>query len=212
VDFDLIDHFIKVTDKDGAIMTRRLSREEGLFVGWSCGSAVVGALEYARQHLREDDLMVVVLPDHGTRYLAKIYNDSWMKDHGFLESREFATARDIIHTKNGTDRLVTIDRRTKVGEAVRQLTKEGISQIPVTDGENIVGSLVDSKLLSHLIENPEVKEQAVGEVMDKPLSSWPSTARWIPSRRSSTRTTRPCSCATNTTASTSLRRRICYWQ
>ncbi len=169
VDFDLIDHFIKVTDKDGAIMTRRLSREEGLFVGWSCGSAVFGALEYARQHLKEGDLMVVVLPDHGTRYLAKIYNDSWMKDHGFLESRDFATARDIIHTKNGSDRLLTIDRHTRVGEAVRQLTKEGISQIPVTDGDNIVGSLVDSKLLSHLIENPEVKEQAVGEVMDKPF-------------------------------------------
>ena len=84
VDFDLIDHFVKVTDKDSAIMTRKIAREEGLFIGWSCGSAVYGALEYARDHLKDDDLMVVILPDHGTRYLAKVYNDNWMKDHGFF--------------------------------------------------------------------------------------------------------------------------------
>ncbi len=101
VDFSLIDQFIKVTDKDAAIMTRRLAREEGLFVGWSCGSAVHGALEWAREHLTDDDVMVIMLPDHGTRYLGKIYNDTWMKDHGFLEDRAFKTARDIMHHKNG---------------------------------------------------------------------------------------------------------------
>ncbi|QNE38285.1 pyridoxal-phosphate dependent enzyme [Hymenobacter sp. NBH84] len=84
VDFDLIDLFIKVADKDAAVMTRRLAREEGLFVGWSCGSAVYGALEYAREHLTEEDTMVVVLPDHGTRYLAKVYNDDWMREQGWL--------------------------------------------------------------------------------------------------------------------------------
>ncbi|GGF14802.1 hypothetical protein GCM10011383_27490 [Hymenobacter cavernae] len=85
VDFDQIDLFIKVSDKDSALMTRRLAREEGLFVGWSCGSAVFGALEYAREHLKEDDTMVVILPDHGTRYLAKIYNDDWMRAQGWLQ-------------------------------------------------------------------------------------------------------------------------------
>jgi len=84
VDFDVIDQFIKVTDQDGALMTRRLAREEGLFVGWSCGSATHGALEYAREHLKEDDTMVIVLPDHGTRYLGKIYNDDWMRAQGWL--------------------------------------------------------------------------------------------------------------------------------
>ena len=92
VDFSMIDHFVKVTDKDGAIMTRKLAREEGLFCGWSCGSAVHGALEYARENLEENDLMVVILPDHGTRYLGKVYNDNWMKDHGFIEAREFASS------------------------------------------------------------------------------------------------------------------------
>jgi cystathionine beta-synthase len=86
VDFDVIDTFIKVTDKDGALMTRRLAKEEGLFVGWSCGTAVFGALEYARENnLTEDDVIVVLLPDHGTRYLAKIYNDDWMRAQGYID-------------------------------------------------------------------------------------------------------------------------------
>ncbi|GAA4442283.1 hypothetical protein GCM10023188_41820 [Pontibacter saemangeumensis] len=86
VNFDLIDSFIKVTDKDGAVMTRRLAKEEGLFVGWSCGSAVYGALEYAREHnLTEDDMLVVILPDHGSRYLAKLYNDDWMRAQGYID-------------------------------------------------------------------------------------------------------------------------------
>ncbi|MBC6988144.1 pyridoxal-phosphate dependent enzyme [Hymenobacter jejuensis] len=84
VNFDLIDMFLKVSDQDAAVMTRRLAKEEGLFVGWSCGSAVHGALEYAKEHLKEDDILVVVLPDHGTRYLGKIYNDDWMREQGWL--------------------------------------------------------------------------------------------------------------------------------
>ena len=86
VDFDVIDTFVKVTDKDGALMTRRLAKEEGLFVGWSCGTAVFGALEYARENnLTEDDVIVVLLPDHGTRYLGKIYNDDWMRSQGYID-------------------------------------------------------------------------------------------------------------------------------
>ena len=85
VNFNLIDTFIKVTDKDGAVMTRRLAKEEGLFVGWSCGSAVYGALEYAKEHLTEKDTMVIILPDHGTRYLGKIYNDDWMRAQGYID-------------------------------------------------------------------------------------------------------------------------------
>ncbi|WP_026210349.1 cystathionine beta-synthase [Flexithrix dorotheae] len=170
VNFDLIDTFIKVTDKDSAIMTRRLAKEEGLFVGWSCGSAVFGALEYARENLKEDDVMVIILPDHGTRYLAKIYNDNWMKDHGFLEEREFATAKDIIARKNG-NQLLTVDVNQKVGEAISLMNKEGISQIPVSEGPNhIVGSLTDSKILAKLIESPELKNQSVKEIMDDPFT------------------------------------------
>jgi cystathionine beta-synthase len=171
VDMDLIDHFVKVTDKDAALMTRRLAREEGLFVGWSCGAAVFGALEYAKANLKEDDVMVVILPDHGTRYLAKIYNDAWMKDHGFLE-REFSTARHIIERRNGKVALLTISEDTPVGEAVRLMNREGISQLPVSDveGKEIVGSLIDARTLTRLIENPELKNSPVREIMEKPFA------------------------------------------
>lgn len=169
VDFSLIDRFVKVTDKDAAIMARRLAREEGLFVGWSCGSAVHGALEYAREHLTDDDVMVIILPDHGTRYLGKIYNDTWMKDHGFLE-RTFATARDIVHRKNGQGTLMTVATDAKVADAIRLLNREGISQIPVLDAKgDVVGSLTDSVILHRLIEEPEVRQLSVEEVMDKPF-------------------------------------------
>lgn len=169
VDFDVIDEFVKVTDKDAAIMARRLAREEGLFIGWSCGAAVFGALKYARKHLKKGDTMVIILPDHGTRYLGKIYNDSWMKDHGYLEKREFATASDILKARNGQDELVAVSTETTVGEAIKMLNQKGISQIPVRDEDSFVGSLTDSKLLHHLIDNPEIRNKPVSEVMDKPF-------------------------------------------
>lgn len=170
VNFDVIDLFIKVTDKDGALMTRRLSREEGLFVGWSSGSAVHGALEYAKENLKKDDVMVILLPDHGTRYLAKVYNDNWMKDHGFLETRMFAaTAREIIESRKGKDSLCTVARQAKVSEAILLMNKEGIDQIPVTEGDQLVGSVSSSMLLEKIMEDPQLKDKAIAEVMDKPM-------------------------------------------
>jgi cystathionine beta-synthase len=169
VDFDMVDHIVKVTDKDAAIMTRRLAREEGLFIGWSCGSAVFGALEYAKENLKEDDVMVIILPDHGTRYLGKVYNDDWMKDHGFLEERKFATAKDIVASRNGSTSLLTIDKDQTVGEAILTMNQKGIDQAPVVDGNSFVGSLSDSKILKSLVENPALKNQSVAEVMDAPF-------------------------------------------
>ena len=169
VDFDLIDTFIKVTDKDGALMTRRLSKEEGLFVGWSSGSAVYGALEYAKEHLTEDDLMVILLPDHGTRYLGKIYNDNWMKDHGYLDTGDYATAADIIKSNNRPS-LLTIDESVNVEQAIKLFKEKGISQLPVTnEAQEFVGSITDAKVLSLLIENPSLKKAQIKEVMDKPF-------------------------------------------
>jgi cystathionine beta-synthase len=168
VDFDVIDTFIKVTDKDGAIMARRLSREEGMFVGWSSGSAMHGALEYAREHLKKNDIMVVLLPDHGTRYLNKVYNDNWMKDHGFLEERVFASARDIIQHR-GSDGLFTVKKNDRIGEAIKIMNQQGIDQVPVVDGDEFVGSVVSASLLERIIENPSIKDSSVGELMDKPM-------------------------------------------
>ena len=170
VNFDVIDLFIKVTDKDGALMTRRLAREEGLFVGWSSGSVVHGALEYAKENLKPDDVMVILLPDHGTRYLAKVYNDQWMKDHGFLETKSFITkAKDIIASRNGKDSLVTVSTSMKVNEVILLMNREGIDQIPILDNDQFTGSISASGLLEKIMEDPQLRNKSVGEVMDKPM-------------------------------------------
>ncbi|MCY3768547.1 MAG: pyridoxal-phosphate dependent enzyme [Gammaproteobacteria bacterium] len=174
VDFSLIDHFVKVTDKDAAVMTRRLSREEGMFVGWSCGSAVWGALEWAKDNMQEEDVMVVILPDHGTRYLGKIYNDDWMRDHGFLEERDYATAKSIIAKQSGEDALTTIDKNATVTEAIALLTSVSVDQLPVVDGQEFVGSLSDSKLLKTLINDPSTRDKPVREVMGDPFQFVPA--------------------------------------
>ncbi len=169
VDFDAIDLFIKVTDKDGAIAARKLAKEEGLFLGWSSGSAVHGALEYAREHLKKNDMMVILMPDHGTRYLNKVYNDMWMKDHGFLEERTYGTAREIISRRNGKDSLHTVSKSSTIGETIRIMNTEGVDQVPVMENNEFVGSVATSSLIEKIINDPTLKDKTVGEIMDKPM-------------------------------------------
>lgn len=166
VNFDMIDHFVKVTDKDAAVMTRRMAKEEGLFIGWSCGAAVHGALDWAKDNLKEGDQLVIILPDHGTRYLGKVYNDEWMRNHGFLEDRTFSTARDIIAQRVGNYTLVSSLKTDSVKAAIGLMNKTSVSQIPVMENGEVVGSLTDNKLLAKIIDNPSLKDAHVSDVME----------------------------------------------
>ncbi|MES2381938.1 MAG: cystathionine beta-synthase [Bacteroidota bacterium] len=167
VNFDLIDHFEKVTDKDAAMMTRRIPREEGIFVGNSAGSALAGILQM-KDMFTKDDVVVVIFHDHGTRYLGKMFNDDWMRDRGFLLSEQ-TKAINLIETHKH-QKLVTAKTTDTVGVAVQMMKKFFISQLPVTnEAGEFVGSLNDAALFSMLLENHELKQKLVSEVMSAPF-------------------------------------------
>ena len=166
VDFSLIDHFEKVTDKDAAIMTRRIPREEGIFVGNSAGSAMAGIIQM-KDMFKKDDVVVVIFHDHGTRYLGKMFNDDWMRDRGFL-NEEKKTALDLIKDHIGKH-LVTVSSDTPVTQAIVLMNQYNISQIPVLDNNKFVGSLSDNHLFGKLLENSELKELPVRNLMQDPF-------------------------------------------
>ncbi len=174
VDFNIIDHFEKVTDKDAAVMTRRIPREEGIFAGNSAGSAMAGLMQM-KDRFKEGDVVVVIFHDHGTRYLGKMFNDDWMRDRGFLEEKS-PRAIDLIERHKHLS-LVTIDAAEPVQEAFSRMRKFDISQIPVVRGAEIVGSLSDSHLYANLCENPELRHVPVEQLMQKPYPFVPANAK-----------------------------------
>lgn len=166
VDFNIIDHFEKVTDKDAAVMTRRITREEGIFVGNSAGSAMAGLVQM--KHLfKKGDVVVVIFHDHGTRYLGKMFNDDWMRDRGFLQIKK-PKALDLI-SSHKAQKLLTVDADAPVSDALSVMNKYSISQLPVKKGNVFVGSLNDNYLFSKLIENGEVKNKTIGNIMQAPF-------------------------------------------
>jgi len=162
VDFDVIDHFEKVTDKDAAIMTRRIAREEGIFAGNSAGAAMAGLVQL-RDRFAADDVIVVVFHDHGTRYLGKMFNDDWMREKGFLEKTGLV-ARDLVASRKST-RLVTLECRDSVARAIQIMTANDYSQIPVTDGGRVVGSVSETQLYAAIVKDPDVKSRAIEVIM-----------------------------------------------
>ncbi|MDX1420472.1 MAG: pyridoxal-phosphate dependent enzyme [Rubricoccaceae bacterium] len=172
MDFALVDDYVRVTDKEAMQMTRRLAREEGLFVGQSCGMAVAGALDWMAAHrdaLSDDDVLVVLLPDSGFRYLAKTYNDEWMRRHGFLDEQG-PTVRDVLAARRREGGLVAVEPTATLAEAVATMAAHGISQVPVFNAEgHNVGSLTERHVLDRLIEDPEARTSPVADVMAPPL-------------------------------------------
>lgn len=163
-DMSVIDKILKVTDKDSALMTRKLARTEGLFVGWSCGSAVHGAIEYARE-LPKDAMVVVILPDHGTRYLGKVYNDGWMQNHDFLTKDSILMAGEIIQLKSQQSTVMLLDENQPLMEAIQLMRDQNVSQIPVTRQGEIVGSLNESRVLNTILDNPSLKNGPISQAM-----------------------------------------------
>lgn len=164
VDFDLIDLFEKVTDKDAALMTREIVRCEGIWVGNSAGAAIAGLLQL-KDRLKEDDVVVVIFHDHGSRYLAKIFNDQWMREQGFLDKKGI-TAKDITSHRKGV-KLLTIEKSVTIKEALRRMNEHDFSQVPVTDEGRIVGSINENTIYKSIVDNPDIKNQPVETIMQQ---------------------------------------------
>jgi len=162
VDFNVIDHFEKVTDKDAAIMTRRITREEGIFAGNSAGSAMAGLLQL-KDHFTKDDVIVVVFHDHGSRYLAKMFNDEWMRAKGFLEVTGM-TARDLV-ALGVSGELYSVEAAKPVEEAIRIMSDNDFSQISITRGGRVIGSLNESHLYNEFMRDRDVKHKPVEDIM-----------------------------------------------
>jgi cystathionine beta-synthase len=178
LDANIIDRWVRVGDRESLRTARRITREEGILVGGSAGTAMVAALQVA-QDLHEDKLIVVLFPDSGRSYLSKLYSDQWMQDNGFLE-RLPATLRvgDLLRHRHGAvPELVAVDPGEKVGRAIDMLQEYGISQMPVARWNNgqsigdIVGSIWEKSLLARVFREPDTVESPVGEVMDPPLDT-----------------------------------------
>ncbi len=161
VDFNIIDLFEKVTDKDAALMTREIVRKEGIWVGNSAGSAIAG-LHQLKDRLTENDVVVVIFHDHGSRYLAKIFNDEWMREKGFFDKKGL-TAKNLVGSNQ--KELLTLDINDTVGRAVKLMSEHDFSQVPVASDKRIVGSLNENYIFSKIVANPDIKNQTVETIM-----------------------------------------------
>ncbi len=166
VDFSLIDHFEKVTDKDGAVMARRLAKEEGILLGYSAGSAFAGLLQM-KDKLTKDDIVVVIIHDHGSRYVGKIFNDNWMRERGFLDAE--MRIKDLIGLKSNKE-FLAVDESDTISAVIEIMKDKDLSQLPVKRGEEIVGSITEGNVLNFVFENPSLVEKStVKDIMGEPF-------------------------------------------
>ncbi|PCI31502.1 MAG: cystathionine beta-synthase [Flavobacteriaceae bacterium] len=163
VNFDIIDGFTKVTDKDAAVYTRKIALEEGIFVGNSAGSAIKGLLQL-KDNFKKDDVVVVLFHDHGSRYVGKMFNNEWMRERGFLED-DIITAIDLVKDRADAS-LVTVKTEELVGHAIERMRTYGISQIPVTDISGFVGSVDESDLFRLYFEDENCANRPIKDIMN----------------------------------------------
>src|SRR3954447_954904 len=185
-DASVVDRWVRVSDRDAFAMARRITREEGILAGESCGTAMLAALDEARRLMRDEPetaaeaVLVVIFPDGGRNYLSKLYNDEWMRANGLLAPTGAAARVDellLARHHGGAIPDVVLARTTdRVGVAIDLLQEYGISQLPVSeapDGDelgSIVGSVSEKSLLDRAYRNPALVDRTVGEAMDAPLA------------------------------------------
>lgn len=162
-DMQYIDEFTKVTDKDGAVMARRIAKEEGLFCGYSAGSCLQGVFQL-KQQLKKDDVLVCIFHDHGSRYVGKVYNDEWMMERGFLDVKTF---KDIISGR-GSQQTQSLSPRHSVLDAIELMRKFDIENIPIFNGDENVGAISEGGLFNKMLNNADVKSASIETVMEKP--------------------------------------------
>ena len=161
-DMSVIDVFEQVTDKDGAVMARRIAKEEGLFCGYSAGSCLQGLMQL-KDSLKKDDMVVCIFHDHGSRYVGKIYNDQWMMERGFLDVK---TIKDIVSGRVGK-KLITVETTQTVSDAVELMKKYDIEHIPVMKNNELIGSLSEAGLFLKVFSNGDIKDASIESVMEK---------------------------------------------
>jgi cystathionine beta-synthase len=169
VDFSVIDEIHPVSDKDAFLRTRLLARSEGIFAGGSAGAVLHIALKIA-EDLQESDIIVIIVPDSGTRYLSKIYNDNWMKENQFLDTAIHVRASQVVREKvRRTEQLVSMPLGASVQDAVNLMREHDISQVPVIEGGEVVGGISEARILDILVRDPNAKSKPVAEYMEKPF-------------------------------------------
>ena len=184
MDPDVVDEWVRVSDRESFRWARRLAREEGLLAGGSGGTSVYAAVQIAKR-LGPGKRVLMMIPDSGRNYLSKFYDDNWMLEHGFLERQApLPTVEEVLHAKHGGELpdLVTISAHQKVGEGIDTMQRYGISQLPVTrDGAceslaDVIGSLQDRALLERVFTNPDVLHEDVASAMQPPLGAVETSA------------------------------------
>jgi cystathionine beta-synthase len=184
MDPDVVDEWVRVSDRESFQWARRLAREEGILAGGSGGTSVYAAIQIAKK-LGPGKRVLTLIPDSGRNYLSKFYDDNWMLEHGFLERHAPSpTVEEVLRAKHGGElpALVTIAAHQKVGEGIDTMHRYGISQLPVVrDGEceslaDVIGSLQDRALLERVFTNPDVLHEDVATAMQPPLGAIEASA------------------------------------